>query len=192
MCQPAGPGGTIQSGGPRAKRKERTAMFDARRISVTLVALFALLGAIPTSAAASTEVPFRATLTETSSAAPCGGTLLCVTVNGIGQATHLGRTSESSSPVVDTSTSPAPGCFSETRTTTLTAANGDQITLAGPGQVCNTSPTTASTLDTWTVTGGTGRFSGASGSGTGSAAIDTTTGNAVSVFTGTLSVPRSP
>jgi hypothetical protein len=167
-------------------------MFQARRTSLALVALIALLGAIPAGAAATTQVPFHATLTETSSATPCGGHFLCVTVNGTGEATQLGRTSESSSPLVDTSTNPAPGCFSETRTTTLTAANGDQLTLAGPGLDCNTSATTASTSDTWTVTGGSGRFTGAQGSGTDSASVDLTNGNAVSVYTGTLSVPPTP
>jgi hypothetical protein len=155
------------------------------------MAMLALLATIPQGAAATSQVPFRATLNETSSAVSCNGTFLCVTVNGIGQATYLGRTSESSSPLVDTSTNPAPGCFSETRTTTLTAANGDQITLAGPGQVCFTSATTGSTFDSWTVTGGTGRFSGAQGSGTDSAAIDRTNGNAVTIFSGTLSTPGS-
>jgi hypothetical protein len=165
-------------------------MFDARRFLLAVAALLALLEAVPQGAAASTQVPFRATITETSSIAPCGGPLMCATINGTGQAIHLGKTSESASVVVDTSASPAPGCFSETRTTILTAANGDQLTLQGPGQVCF-GTTTGAAQDSWTVTGGTGRFRGAQGSGTDSAAIDLTTGNAVATFSGTLSTPGS-
>jgi hypothetical protein len=166
-------------------------MSHARRITLAIIAMLALVGAIPQGAAATSQVPFRATFAETSSVAPCGTTLLCATINGTGQATLLGKTTEPASVVFDTSSSPAPGCFSETRTTTLIAANGDTLTLVGPGQVCF-GATTGSAQDSWTVTGGTGRFSGASGSGTDSAAIDTTTGNAVSVFTGTLSAPTAP
>ena len=134
-------------------------------------------------------VPFQATIAETSVAVPCGPNL-CATIMGSGRATHLGKTSEASAVVVELSSNPAPGCFMETRTTTLIAANGDEITMHHTGQVCF-SPTTGTALDSYVVTGGTGRYSGASGSGANSASIDRVTGNAVTIFTGTLSSPGS-
>jgi len=134
-------------------------------------------------------VPFHAAIAETSAAAPCGPNL-CATITGSGQATYLGAISEASSVVVDLLSNPAPGCFAETRTTTLTAANGDQITMNHTGQVCF-SATTGTALDSYVVTGGTGRYSGAIGSGTNRASIDRVTGNAVTTFIGTLSSPGS-
>ena len=62
---------------------------------------------------------------------------------------------------------PAPNCLSETRTVTLTGANGDQITLALTGQTCFAGQpgtlTIGTAADSWVVTGGTGRFSGSDG-----------------------------
>ena len=45
---------------------------------------------------------------------------------------------------------------------TLTAANGDTITISGIGATCGNGMDVVGT-GTYTVTGGTGRFSGASG-----------------------------
>ncbi len=59
------------------------------------------------------------------------------------------------------------------------------VTIAGSGRA------TLTASDAYVVTGGTGRYSGASGSGTDSASIDRASGNAVSTFSGTLSSPGS-
>ena len=74
---------------------------------------------------------------------------------------------------------------------TITAANGDTITLAGTGTSCPTSPTTADVTDTATVTGGTGRFAGASGTITVRATVDRAAPSASVTYVGTLSTPGS-
>jgi hypothetical protein len=51
-------------------------------------------------------------------------------------------------------------------TATLTAANGDTINQTVSGTVCQSGPSTFLATGTYTITGGTGRFSTASGSGT--------------------------
>jgi hypothetical protein len=169
-------------------------MFDTRRVSLAVAALLALLAAVPQQAAATSQVPFSAMMNETFAVIPCAPNsnpnVVCVSVAGSGQATQLGNTGESSEVFVNLST---PVCHAETRTVILTAANGDQVTLALTGQSCdtNSTPITGTASDSWVVSGGTGRFSGATGSGTNSALIYGLTGTAVTTFTGTLSTPGS-
>jgi len=163
-----------------------------RWITVAVAALCAVMVSVPQSAAAASLIPFRATVAETFTAGPCSPTpSLCVTNTGSGQATHLGMVREFTVTVLDLASKPGPGCatdgHAETRMTTLTAANGDQITLAGTGYSCPTGPTTLTAVDSYVVTGGTGRFSGASGSGTVTGAIDLANGTAVDTFSGVLS-----
>ncbi len=107
-------------------------------------------------------VPFHATVSETFTAAPCGADR-CITAVGKGYATHLGKITESA--IVDVDVNPADaqnGCAPETRTTTLTAANGDTITMFGTGLSC---AATSDAHDNYVITGGTGRYRGASGNG---------------------------
>jgi hypothetical protein len=182
--------------------KERTAPGAVRRIGVAGVALLAALAAVPRPASATSQVPFSATIAEqVTGAAFCPPTqtrYLCVDGTGSGQATHLGAMSESYVVRVDTSGGFPPvsgsACGTEVRTSTLTAANGDQITLAGPGQACGSTVTGQGTAhDAWVVSGGTGRFAGATGSGTDLASINALTNptTSVTIFTGTISSPGS-
>jgi hypothetical protein len=118
----------------------------------------------PSHAAAATLVPFKASVSENFTAAPCGASSICITAVGTGQATDLGAITEHSSVVVDLNPADQQhGCAPETRTTTLTAANGDTITMSGTG--LTRCPGSSEANDSYTVTGGTGRFQGASGSG---------------------------
>ncbi len=180
---------TVES---KAMRKGRTAMVCARRISL-VVALMAVLAAIPSQASAASPVPFQATIAETFTAAPCAPVpSLCVTIMGSGHATHLGQVHELAAVYSDLASQASPGCFTETRTTILTAANGDQLTLVSTGHHCVTSPTTETAVDSYVVAGGTGRFRGATGSGTNTATIDLASGTASVTFSGVLSSPGSP
>ncbi len=133
------------------------------------LALVALVGVAalflrPSPAAAESLVPFHASVSENFTAAPCNTKSICITAIGHGQAEHLGEISEYALVVVDVN--PADlhnGCEPETRSTTLTAANGDVITMYGTGYSC---PATSDAHDSYAITGGTGRFQGSSGSGT--------------------------
>jgi hypothetical protein len=98
-------------------------------------------------------LPFSGTLQATETAA---GALNRLT--GAGEAIHLGRfTLISEFTVVPPPVSTASG------TARWTAANGDQIATTVTGHAVITFPVAAIT-ETHTITGGTGRFAGASGS----------------------------
>jgi hypothetical protein len=133
---------------------------------VPVVAVAVVMTALvlhPSQASAGSLVPFHATVSETFSAAPCGSSLRCITAVGHGQATHLGEITENASVVINTDPGAMQnGCSPEARHTTFTAANGDTITMYGTGWTC---AATSDAHDNYGVTGGSGRFQGASGSG---------------------------
>jgi len=105
-------------------------------------------------------VPFHASFTtEFSSSAAFP--LVHVTVQGEGQALHMGRTEASTTnQVVNLITGVG------TATYTLTAANGNVVRVEMTLHTEFPSPTSVTFSGPYEVTGGTGRFSGASGSGT--------------------------
>lgn len=141
-------------------------------------------------ASAASLGPFQATVAETFTAAPCSPVpSLCVSAVGTGDATLVGPIRESASVVINLASNPAPGCTAETRETILSAANGDQLMLHATGQSCATGPTTVAAVDSYVVTGWTGRFSGASGSGTITVTIDQASGKSQTSFNGVLSTP---
>ncbi len=80
-----------------------------------------------------------------------------------------------------------------TRTATgsyeFTAANGDTLTADFTGQASLATPGVLSIVETATITGGTGRFAGATGSFTGERLFDTATLMTTGSFEGTLSSP---
>jgi hypothetical protein len=165
-------------------------MISTRRSSLAAMALLAVLVSTPGQASAASLVPFKATVSETFTAGLCSPVpSLCVSITGTGHATRLGKIRESASVMSNLAAGVGPGCFSETRRTTLTAANGDQIILDAAGHNCATGPTTVTAMDAYVVTGGTGRFSGASGIGTITATIDQASATAVVTFSGLLSTP---
>lgn len=109
-------------------------------------------GGASTEATGGSELPFRGTLTATETAT---GALRRLT--GTGEATHLGRfTLLSEFTVIPPPVSTASG------TATWTAADGDEIFTTLAGQAVITFPI-AAIGETHTITGGTGRFAGASG-----------------------------
>jgi|SRR5579859_1402195 len=167
-------------------------MLSVRKIFFAVATFLALLAALPLQAAAAGSVPFQATLVESVvSAGPCPGLpsqFICVTVTGSGHATILGAISESMVVTVDTSSAPAPDCFSESRASTLTTSAGDQVSLAGDGVDCGIDTAHGTAVDSWTVTGGTGNLVGATGSGTNTASIHekTVPVTSVTIFSGEL------
>src|SRR5437773_259569 len=138
-------------------------MSNSGRIVVTLGALLALLTVAPQGVAAKSLVPFHATTHENVTVVPCDPNFLCISIKGSGHATHFGKISESANYAIDLANPPQPGCNNSTGTLTLTGANGDSISLALHGTGCFTSPTTQIIVNTYVVTGGTGRFRGATG-----------------------------
>ena len=154
---------------------------------VMLIAIGTIgIGANSASAAAGHQVPFRASYSGT--AAFTSATTALFTGTGI--ASHLGRSTNVNHITV---TGPATSCsggFANINVETLTAANGDTLELRGPHDVgCPTRPGVVHGTGDWTVTGGTGRFAGATGQGTFDGVADFNRGTFSFQLTGTISAP---
>jgi len=110
-----------------------------------------------------------------------------------GQATHLGNLNGDNSTLHhdDCSTSVSTATLATSVSGQLAAANGDLVYYTGEdvidiSAVLIQSGTTGSINGTWTITGGTGRFDGASGSFTISGTVDFVTGTFSAEANGTI------
>ena len=138
------------------------------------------------------QVPFRAAFTtefesDVISEMP---PIALITVNGEGQGTHRGKaTAGTTNQLVNLDNG------ASTATYTFTAANGDTVVLEEAFQSTVDPISGRVTFEgTYEVTGGTGRFAGATGSGMliGSAVFTSATGGVGSfTVTGTISSPGS-
>jgi hypothetical protein len=140
--------------------------------------------AVPMYAAAGDQVPFKASEAGTFQVlGPCGTGGIVIDVTGTGHATELGNYTahyrECLLPATGTVTA---GSF------TLTAANGDMVFGTYGGQAAPTgNPNVLAFEDPGVITGGTGRFAGASGSVTQSGLADLATGEYEGILTGSVS-----
>jgi hypothetical protein len=144
----------------------------------------------PSLAFAATK-PFKALYTGnfTMQFAPDGsGAVLDFT--GTGHATQLGHSDVTGHSVLVFNQN---GCLQPVADFVLTTgANGDTITLTNQGQDCLTSQTHIHGSGTYTITGGTGRFLGASGTGTWVVDADITGGDpSIGFFTGDFTLSFS-
>ena len=159
-----------------------------RGIFLTLLML-ACLGATflsaPIAVVAGDQVPFRGSFSTTHQDL-FQFPFVYVTVEGQGNVSHMGQTSAfTDDQVVDLITGSA------TATYTLTAANRDTVVLGMSFQVTQV-PGGVTFAGDYTVTGGTGRFYGATGGGVlAGSAIFTGPNNGVGSFSvaGTISSP---
>jgi hypothetical protein len=129
------------------------------------------------------QLPFRGSYHQTETFEPQSPTTVLITFKSEGTATHLGRYTTAGSHLVDltTGTAGGPGI--------MVAANGDQLFSTGSGQATPTGvPGELSIADTSTITGGTGRFEGATGSFSGVRVLNTATGISSGSFTGTITL----
>ena len=142
---------------------------------------------VNSASAADTQVPFHASYSGT--AAFTSETTALFT--GTGTASHLARSTNENHITVSGPAS-CPGGFANINVETLTAANGDTLVLTGPhDQGCPTRPNAVHGTGHWIVTGGTGRFAGATGQGTFDGVADFNHGTFSFRLTGTISVPGS-
>ena len=158
-----------------------------RRICSTFVMTAFFATAVPLSAARGGDIPFRVSL-DTVFQSSSGFPVIDITVQGEGQVQHLGNSATfSTNEHVNLITGNATATF------TLVAANGDTVVFES---VFGTVPVPGGVTfeGTYTVVGGTGRFTGSTGHGalTGSAQF-TGPNNGVGEFTldGTISSPGS-
>jgi hypothetical protein len=92
--------------------------------------------------------------------APAGA--LCLHDDVTGHLTHLGRTTGSFEVVFDMAAFGEDACGPISKQGSFIAADGDQLDIEAKGRFCFT---TLVAIYEFRVTGGTGRFAGASGSG---------------------------
>ena len=146
---------------------------------VGLVAAVSLLLAIVAVSAVAAETPFKGTV----SAVETGQTVFpirTITREGTGTATYLGRYTEHVTAQINVLT------MSLTGAATFTAANGDTLSTSVVGQATRIGPTTLSVVEVYTITGGTGRFAGATGTLTLERTLDLTTGVSTGTFSGAI------
>jgi hypothetical protein len=152
-------------------------------LALTVLTLLALAGP----AAAQQQVPFKGSLQGVATVTPFKPPyLFTAVVNATGNATQLGQFALVIPHLVNRETKPA----TANGTYQFVAANGDTLTASFNGQATPTStPGVLSIVETATITGGTGRFAGATGSFTCVRLFNTITGVTAGSFQGTISVP---
>lgn len=123
-------------------------------------------------------------LTATEAGTPQPGTPIVVRhLEGEGTASHLGRFTVVGDFTLNLATASGGG------TTTYTAANGDILTATTTGQAV-VGQGTAVVTETVTITGGTGRFEGATGTLTVVRRIVQATGVSTGTMDGTITIPK--
>jgi len=155
------------------------------RLTLSLLAVLALAG--PAAAEGQRkQVPFRGRLEGlVATVTPLTPPFVAVTLEGEGHATQLGHFDVSSSIVANEADGTAVGTYE------FTAANGDTLTADFTSQVTPTDvPGVVSVAVTATITGGTGRFAGATGSFVGDRVADMVHGTVTESFDGTISTSR--
>ena len=157
------------------------------KASISLAVAAMLLAATLAVAAAQKQVPFKGSLQGHETDTPEGGpppTTLNVDGNSTGIASHVGQFSFSYQLTVTLADGTATGSAH------LIAANGDSIytTVAGSSEMTAT-PGISSITEVNTITGGTGRFSGAQGTFTVERLINQATGFTSGSLHGTITSP---
>ncbi len=134
---------------------------------VLIAALATVLLTAPPMALAATTTPFTSDFTAQASFAetPVAG-VFAVTTSGVGHASHLGKVTVSTSETLDFVTSPGILVVRDGQLV-MVAANGDELywSYEGTGSLPDENGESLLT-GTFVITGGTGRFSDATGGGT--------------------------
>ncbi len=156
------------------------------KVGLVLTALALLPLAYP--AMAEDQAPFKGVEVGAYTAGPFDFPFATVLNTGEGEATHLGHYSVTGSIVINLLSGAVTGTF------TLTAANGDMLFLTLTGNA--PPPSVKETVDNITVTGGTGRFEGATGSWVTDSHFaflfgETLSDPYVAILDGTISTPGS-
>ena len=145
---------------------------------VALLAAFTISLAIAVVSMAA-ETPFKGT----ASAVETGTVIFpirSIVREGTGTATYLGTYTSQAAMQINVLTLHGTGLA------TFTAANGDTLSTSVDGQATRTGPTQLSTVEVYTITGGTGRFANATGTFTLDNTVEQTTGVSSGTFSGAL------
>jgi hypothetical protein len=159
--------------------------FHSSKAILTLVVL-AVLG-LASRAVAGEQVPFKGRLEGVVAVTPVNPPFIVdVLVNAAGEATQLGRFTVAIPHRVDRTTVPPTAIGSYQ----FTAANGDTLSANFSGQSTLTpTPGVLYIVETATITGGTGRFAGATGGFVCERLFDAVNFRTAGSFNGTISSP---
>ena len=153
------------------------------RTLALLAALLAFAVTFVGASSASEETTFKGSLEGTVTVTPINPPTASVLIEATGNATKLGRFSVEIPHVVNQAIRVGAGSY------IFTAANGDTLTASFTGTGTLVAPGVLSTTETATITGGTGRFAGATGSFTSNRTFFMAAGETVGSFEGTISSP---
>ena len=152
---------------------------SAASLALAVVAVLGLAGPV----AAQVPVPFYGRLAGVDIGTPQVPPLVSVQVKATGTATQLGTFTYLGLFTVNAATRMGSGTF------LFTAANGDTVFGTISGQATFTPPNVLTIKEIGTITGGTGRFAGVTGSFSMTRLKNTVTGATSASFLGTISAP---
>lgn len=154
------------------------------RAPVLATGLMLSLGmAVAGPVAASQQVPFRGEMSGTATVTPIQPPIVSVLLETSGQASQLGRFTLVAPHTVNQATRIATGTY------TFTAADGSTLTATLAGTATLVAPGQLAIAETGTITGGTGRFEGATGSFSTDRTFFPGTGETHGTFEGWISTP---
>jgi hypothetical protein len=159
-----------------------------KKLIISIVATLALLATLTGVALAGMkekkELPLKGTMQAVETLDFTNPPMMTGTASGSGNATHLGQYMLSFEVEVNLET------IAGTGTAHFVAANGDSLYAVGTGQATPTDePDVFNVIENYTITGGTGRFAGASGNITTDRSVNLTTGFTSGTFSGSIVLP---
>jgi len=158
-------------------------MKSAIRLPLRVVVLAAVLLTLAAPVAAGDQVTFKGRLEGTVTVTPLDPPLASVLIEATGNGSQLGRFTLEIPHLVNQALRTGIGTY------VFTAANGDTLTADFAGQATIVSPGVIATHETAVITGGTGRFAGATGTFIADRTFFMATGMTVGSFEGTVSSP---
>ena len=163
-------------------------MIKTPRVSaVTLLALGTLLLGASSASAAGNQVPFKASYQGSAN----WTSQTTIALDGTGFATHMCLIGNEGTVYLinfDSTCPDGPYGVASINVETLTAANGDTLWIQSHDVACPTGPGLYHGTGHWTVTGGTGRFSSATGQGSYDGSADFNAGTFTIDLTGALAL----
>jgi hypothetical protein len=166
-----------------SNRKPMPVVVLLARISCALITIVLVSAAFAISAVAQQQLPFKGTLSgvETDQFEPPN--TLAVNGTGSGNATHLGLFTVEYEVTVDLATGAGPAAAH------FVSANGDSLFCEGYGQGTDSgTPGVAMIVESYIITGGTGRFAGATGAFTVERVVELATGVTFGRFEGDIAI----
>ena len=150
-----------------------------RKAIVALGLVLSLAGPV----SAGDQVPFRGTMSGTATITPISPPIVSVLLQATGQASQLGRFTLEAPHTVNQATLTATGTYA------FVAADGDILTASLSGSATLVAPGVLSIAETGVITGGTGRFAGATGTFSTARTFYPATGETHGTFEGWISTP---